>query len=213
MTRTNPLRIAIAIGLFCASSLAQEITPSELFAKVKSAYDSLETYKSEGTITADMTTGGTAVKLETSFSIVLKKPNLYLVSWTQKMPMGMSQVGAVWNDGTQPYLYMGDSYSKMSDDETALASATGISSGAAFNIPTLFLPVFREEAGWPTRLKDAKIEAAEKVGDEDCYVVSGASPASRNRCLMEFWAEPSARSAPSCRRPAGNVRLSNSPCG
>src|SRR5690242_5465159 len=126
MTRTSPLNIIFSVGLLCATCIAQETTPGEVFARVKSAYGSLQTYKSEGTITAEVNTGAMTVKFDTSFSIVLKKPNLYLISWTQKnMPMpGMSQSGAVWSDGTQPYLYMENAYSKMVSDEVALAAAT-----------------------------------------------------------------------------------------
>ena len=94
---------------------------------------------------------------ETSFSILLKKPNLYLISWTQKnMPMaGMTQGGAVWSDGTQPYLYMGvmNAYSKMGSDEMALASATGISGGAANTIPSLFLLGVQGETGSVLKVK------------------------------------------------------------
>ena len=45
---------------------------------------------------------------------------------------GREQAGAVWNDGTQPYLYMGvaNADAKMTGDIFALGAATGISSGA-----------------------------------------------------------------------------------
>ena len=72
------------------------------------AYDSMQTYKAKGTIASEMESGGIKMSTNTEFSIVLKKPNLYLISWTQNntaMP-GMMQSGAVWSDGTQPYLYM-----------------------------------------------------------------------------------------------------------
>jgi hypothetical protein len=128
------------------------------------------------------------VNAETSFSIIMKKPNLYLISWTQKnMPMpGMSQSGAVWSDGTQPYLYMGgmNAYSKMGSDELALGGATGISGGAAFTIPSLFLSVFKEQPAPFSRLKDPQIEMTEKVGKEDCYVISGSSSISKKEA---FW--------------------------
>lgn len=85
----------------------------------------------------------------------------------------MAQTGAVWSDGDQPYLYMGAmrAYSKINGDDIALASATGISGGAASTIPSLFL---KQQSPF-SRLKDPKIEAAEKVEGEDCYVISGTS--------------------------------------
>jgi hypothetical protein len=125
--------------------------------------------------------------METSFSILLKKPNQYLISWTQRnalMP-GMAQSGAVWSDGTQPYLYMGamNAHSRMSSDELALASATGISGGAAFTIPSLFLSAFKEQPPPFSRLIDPKIEKSEKVGEEECYVIGGASPISKKEAI------------------------------
>ena len=187
MTRKKLFAFAILMMLI-AHGCAEDITPSEIFEKVKSAYKSMDTYKAQGTITANIDTGGTETNLETTFSIILKKPNLYLISWTQKnKPMaGMSQSGAVWSDGAQPYLYMGgtNAYSKMGSDELALASATGISGGAAFTIPSLFFSVFKDQPDRFSRLKDPQIEKTEKVGEEDCYVISGSSSISKKET---FW--------------------------
>ena len=187
MTRKKLFAFAILMMLI-AHGCAEDITPSEIFEKVKAAYRSMDTYKAQGTITVNIDTGGTERNLETTFSIILKKPNLYLISWTQKnMPMaGMSKSGAVWSDGAQPYLYMGgtNAYFKMGSDELALASATGISGGAAFTIPSLFLSVFKNQPDPFSRLKDPQIEKTEKVGKEDCYVISGSSSVSKKET---FW--------------------------
>ncbi|MBW7989856.1 MAG: hypothetical protein FVQ84_07560 [Planctomycetes bacterium] len=157
MTRKKLFAFAILMMLI-AHGCVEDITPSKISEKVKAAYKSMDTYKAQGTITANIDTGGTETNMETTFSIILKKPNLYLISWTQKtMPMaGMSQSGAVWSDGAQPYLYIGgtNAYSKMGSDELALASATGISGGAAFTIPSLFLSVFKNQPDPFSRLKD-----------------------------------------------------------
>ena len=107
-----------------AHGCAEDITPSEIFEKVRTAYKSMETYKAEGSITSDIDTTGMKRKTEASFSILLKRPNLYLIFWTYKNSAvpGMVQSGAVWRDGTQPYLYMEmmNAYSKMASDEHAL---------------------------------------------------------------------------------------------
>ncbi len=187
MTRKKIFAFAILMMLI-AHGCAEDITPSKISEKVKAAYKSMDTYKAQGTITVNIDTGGMETNMETTFSIILKKPNLYLISWTQKnMPMaGMSKAGAVWSDGAQPYLYMGgtNAYSKMVSDELALASATGISGGAAFTIPSLFLSVFKNQPDPFSRLKDPQIEKTEKVGKEDCYVISGSSSISKKET---FW--------------------------
>ena len=149
-------------------------------------YKSLGTYKAEGTVTVDVDAEVAKVNWETSFSILLKKPNRYLISWTQKNGMMPSIVlsGAVWSDGTQPYLYMGmlHAYSKMTSDEMAIATATGISGGSAMTITSLFLPSLENYASL-SRLKDPVIERTEKIGDEECYVVSATSIMSKKETL------------------------------
>jgi hypothetical protein len=192
MTKTKVIWVGVLIGILCANVYAKDITPREIFEKVQAKYNSIQTYKAQGIITSDVDASGMKMKIETSFSIVLKKPNLYLITWTQKnMPMpGMAQSGAVWSDGTQPYLYMGvmNAYSKMDSDKGALASATGISGGAAFTIPSIFLSAFKEQLTPFSRLKDPTIEKTEKIGDEDCYVISGASTISKKEA---FWVSKS----------------------
>src|SRR6266404_3502832 len=134
-----------AVTLTGTLCFGEETDPGEILKKVIATYDSLAAYSSEGTIVSDADTAAGKMKIESSFSIKLKKPNLYLIQWDQKNSMmpAMSQAGAVWNQGAQPYLYMGvtKAYSKMTTDEMALASATGISGGAAFTIPSLFFSV------------------------------------------------------------------------
>lgn len=185
---TMRLFVPCFVMMLSTYGCAQDTDPNEVFDKVVSTYKSMQTYKAQGTILSEIDFGGMKRNTETSFSILLKKPNLYLISWTQKnMPMpGMAQSGAVWSDGTQPYLYMGmmNAYSTMSSDDLALGAATGISGGAAFTIPSLFLSAFKEQPAPFSRLTDPKIEKTEKVGEEDCYVISGASTISK---METFW--------------------------
>jgi len=173
------------IGTVC---FAEDTEPSAIFKKVIAAYDSMETYSSEGTIISDVDSDVGKMKSETSFSMKLKKPNLYLIEWDQKNSMmpAMSQAGAVWKQGPQPYLYMGvtKAYSKMNADDMALGSATGISGGAAFTIPSLFLSVFKGQPATFSGLVAPQLTGNEQVDGEECYVVSGSSPRSRKET---FW--------------------------
>ena len=180
-------------------------TPKEILKKFTATYKAMKTYKAEGTTTSDIDTGGgMKMKTETSFSILLKKPNLYLISWTmtpkymsipgmaesdeqlEEAIKGMAESGAVWSDGAQPYLYMGskNAYSKMTSDEIALDRALGTCGTATFTIPSLFLSAFKEYPTPFSWLKNPKIEKTEKIGDEDCYVLSGPSAISKKET---FW--------------------------
>ena len=170
----------VLFTIFAATGCSQDTAARQVLDKVKAAYKALETYQAQGTITLKADSGGRKVNAVITFSILLKKPNQYLISWTQKMPMGMNSLsGAVWNDGTQPYLYlyMGNAYSKMTNDEMALGNANGFSVGAAFTVPSLFLPMFQAHTNPFLRLQHLKMEPAEKLGNEECYVISATSSA------------------------------------
>lgn len=182
------IALAITVLMLGTNVFGDDISPNEILKKVVATYSAMKTYKAEGTITSDIDIDGMKTIMETSFSILLKKPNLYLISWAKKnmfMPSDV-QPGTVWSDGIQPYLYMGkmNTYSKVTSDEIALSSATGVSGGVALTIPLLFLPVFKNQPAPFSRIKDPKIEKTEKVGGEDCYVLSGSSAISKKET---FW--------------------------
>ena len=173
--------ISIILTTLTVSCPADEPEPTKIFEKVIATYKSMETYQSEGTVTSNMEMDGKIITSFTNFSILLKKPNLYRISWTQNNPGPNVQSGVVWSDGTQPYVYMGTTkvYSPMTNDEYALATATGISGGVAFTIPSIFLSVFKENHDPFSRLINPKLEGIEQVADEECFVISGSSNASQ----------------------------------
>jgi Predicted periplasmic protein (DUF2092) len=173
----------VTLLVISTTTFAADTDPSRIFEEVISTYKSMQTYKAHGIITTDVDTSGMTMKTQTEFSMNLMKPNRYRITWNQKnMPIpGMAQAGAVWSDGTQPYLYMGimNAYSKMASDEVALSSATGISGGAALTIPSFFFSLFKEESLPFSRLRNPKFEKIEKVENEECYVISGSSTISK----------------------------------
>ena len=178
--------LLVAVVFAAGQTGAEELEPAAILKKVAEAYDALDTYSSEGTAQIEMDVG-TKMKTETTFSIKLKKPNLYLITWktsTTGMPV-MDQAGAVWSDGTQPYLYMGimNAYSKIKGDMTALGGATGISSGAAATIPFIFLSIDKDQPKPFSQLVEPKREKDEAVDGDDCYVISASSPTSKSETL------------------------------
>ncbi|MHC4698751.1 MAG: hypothetical protein ACYTFA_18635, partial [Planctomycetota bacterium] len=84
MTRTRTIALLIMILILGTNVFGDDISPNEVLQQVAATYKAMKTYKAQGTITADIDTRGMKLKTETSFSILLKKPNLYLISWTQK---------------------------------------------------------------------------------------------------------------------------------
>ena len=175
--------LAITVLMLGMPVFGAEPAADELLKKVAQKYQTMKTYRADGTIRMDADSAGRKLQIETSFTMLLKKPNLYLISWKQTGIVPQS--GTVWSDGTQPYLYMAatNAYGKMESDEMALAGATGISGGAAFTIPSMFLPVFTKPAEL-SRLKDPQIKESEAVEGDDCYVIAGSSPLSAKET---FW--------------------------
>ena len=182
---------SVATGSVSAEGTTTDgISAEEVLKKAEEAYKALETYESEGSAVMEMDMDEHETKTETSFSMRLKKPNLYRISWSQKNAMTpmATQRGAVWSDGTQPYLYMGiiNAYSKIDSDEMALGAATGISSGAAITIPSMFLVDICDQHGQSLsqRLNNPVVERTERFEGHPCYVVSGSSAISKKET---FW--------------------------
>jgi hypothetical protein len=162
-------------------------SPVSILKRVLTTYKSMPTYCSNGTIVSERMEGTTKIVTTTTFSLNLKKPNFYVITWNQtSIPQALPQGGAVWSDGTQPYLYllMNKSYAKIGDDVAALGAANAVSAGATNTIPSLFFPAFTDKGFALARLKNPVVERSDFMGGEDCYVLSGASNLSKRET---FW--------------------------
>lgn len=182
MTATR-VALSIVSWVWATTALAEDLSPGDLAKRVVHAYASLDTYQAEGTVYSDINHGHGNMKTETTFSMYLKKPDQYLISWTKKMPMGMgTNVGTVWNDGQQACVYTGfdsalrneGTCTRMSEASMAIAYATGISGGAAYRVPSLFLALNNVRLGWPARLKNPSV-ASGVFEEEACYILQGVN--------------------------------------
>jgi hypothetical protein len=99
-------------------------------------------------------------------------------------------------------------YSKMGSDEVAIGAATGVSGGAAFTIPSLFLTAFKDQPNPFSRLIDPKLMDSEQVDGEDCYVISGSSSVSKNET---YWISKTShlikKYSRSLERPEGPMKM------
>lgn len=170
------IRWMLAVGVCCASSaLAEGPTAREVLERTQAAYAAMETYQSEGTVRAALTANRT---IDTTFSIRLKRPDRFLISWVQTLPGGFQQSmrGAAWNDGTGSYLYFGmlGAYAPMPSSLMALSAATGVSGGSAASITPFFIDEFSEITGSLTeRINNAVLVGEEVVDGAACHVISG----------------------------------------
>jgi outer membrane lipoprotein-sorting protein len=155
-----------------SNSVEAKSSAKEIFEKAREAYAALTSYTDQGKIVASLN----GLTITTTFKIKLARPNLYRVEWVQTNDSANSTTitkpQSVWSAGEGDFLDMlGRGPKKQPSQEMALASATGISGGAAATIPSAFLKTqWGDQLGGAAR-SDTQ-QADEKVGDTDCYVFS-----------------------------------------
>lgn len=166
----------IVIFFMGVNVFSNDLSPDEILKEVADTY---KTIKAEGTITNETEDShGEKGGSKFFFSILFKKPNLYLITLTSiKAPPGHALFVTVWSDGTQPYLYNGitNSYAKITSDEMAFYIIRVMNGPELLYFPSLFLPTLSGQEEPFSWLKNPKIEKIEKIGEEDCYVISGSS--------------------------------------
>lgn len=173
MIAIKTVALNIAIFFLGANAFGNDLFPDTILKEVADTYKTMEAYKAEGTINNETEASRTKNWAKFSFSVLFKKPNLYLITWKQTNAPQDSNISiAAWNDGTQPYMYfrMSNSYAKITSDEMVLHIINAMN-GPSLNLLSLFQG-HEEPFSW---LKNPKVEKIEKIGEEDCYVISGTS--------------------------------------
>lgn len=207
------LALYFCLLLMRAATFAQDTDPRAILNQVAATYDALDSYSATGTVHSELASNGTLVNVVTSFSIKLKKPNLYQITWEQKNATTgeVIQAGALWSEGTQPYLYLGgaNAYTRMKSDGVARGAAAGPSDGAAFTIPSLFFMKSRQVTDPFSNLSELKLVGAEQVEGEACYVISGNLSDVQKRTI---WISQTTylirKSSHAFDKPAGNEQFS-----
>jgi len=186
---------------------ASDPTAVEIIQKVQAKYAGLDSYSSEGEIISDMDMSGVDVdtipgmtddrtkKLRESkrlqdalkkrqtfkhtFSIKLARPDYY-IEWDQKIHEKYSNTGAVWSKGKEHFLFNAKRKTSPKDRRMALASATGVSGGAANTLPSLF---FAQPANVLHQLNEVRQEGEEAIDGDQCYIIAGKMA----NMTMKYW--------------------------
>jgi hypothetical protein len=184
----NKLKIVvcvITILILCTNAYADNPSAEEILKNVAATYNSMKTYKVEGNINIEDVTNTSKSLVNYSFSILMKKPDLYLITWEPiNPPRRHENFYAVWNNGTEPYSQYRSNYAhyKIASNEKILSEIKG--NHGPFNIfPQLFLPVFKGQEAPFAWLKNPKVEKIEKIGEEECYVITGSSDMARREII------------------------------
>ena len=175
---------------------AEEPTPEFLIRQVINTYRSLDTYQVNGQTDWDHTDfkeGGKVSHQTNRFTILLKKPNGYHITWKKAFsPLKMPSQGAVWKTGPQAYGYnqtekglMPNGYMMLPTDLGNLMGHSGASMGATEIIPALFFTFFSEKDLRISRLKNPIIvKGREEINGDLCYVLKGESYGNR---VLTYW--------------------------
>ena len=164
--------IIVSVFLLTATCLSAE-TAQDILNKSVAAYQGLETFSVEGTaIRESVVRGSQAPKITSTFSMRLKKPNLYRITWNNNEAPRLSY--ATWNDGKQPYQYMSH-YNAYWPVENIEESFTFAANGASKNIPYLFFESILDTHSPFSPMKAPLMKGSEVINGEDCYVISSPS--------------------------------------
>src|ERR1700677_994363 len=175
---------AAAAGTPQAGGDDDKLTPQEIATQALAAYTALASYSDSGTIVAEG--GGESEK--TTFNIRLQRPDFYRIEWSTN-DGAQTKAGAVWSDGNGTFLALGTGAKKpMKDRSMALASATGISGGAAASIPGTFFgdpwgDVLKVPASGRIELTREKDEM---IGGVDCLVITGVLDTAKMRAAAKL---------------------------
>jgi len=173
----------------------------EIVEKVLARYAELKTYSSSGQVLTDMDMSNmdisalpgmdeeqlkkikeddefknalkTPQKIMHSFIIKLAKPNLYCIEWNQEVNGILSIKGAAWSAGGEHTVIVAGNKFTPPTLELALATATGVSGGAANTIPTIF---FSTDTNAIKKIKSWSLTGEEKINAQPCYILSGKMP-------------------------------------
>jgi beta-lactamase regulating signal transducer with metallopeptidase domain len=138
--------------------------------KVLVKYAIMKSYSAEGEVISDIDMSNNHQVLKHTFKVKLARPNLYCVEWQQKFH-GFNNTGAVWtSDGQEHFLFNAGKKTSRKDRMMALASATGVSGGAAHTIPALF---FDGPSAILKTIGEVESRGEEEIDGDQCYRLSG----------------------------------------
>ncbi len=170
------LSAAAGTAAVAGSGSGDSLTAEAIVAKSLDGYAALSSYSDSGTVATEMA----GQRNTLTFNLRLQRPNLYRVNW---QGTALTGEGVAWSDGSGDFLQAtapgqakDSKAQKMQNRRSGLARAAGLSWTAAATVPQAF---FKQNLG-DMLLAPAtsgryplKKETDAKIGDADCYVVSG----------------------------------------
>jgi hypothetical protein len=117
------------------------------------------------------------------FQLIFRRPREFYFEWIDYYLADGARRSMVWTQGTETWLYREPkTYERKGDLEMGIASAMGLSYGAAYTIPRLLLPNVR---GWAlTQLRKSALIDKEVFESTTCYHIRGLD---LNGDIVDVW--------------------------
>lgn len=191
-------QFAIVLACVALAHSGLCLTANEIIANVQKKYAGLTSLSASGKVISDFDASGvdlasvlpadakppTDAQLQAAkaaaqqrrtmtmdFTVRVARPELYHVAWSQQIAPGQLNKGAAWSAGNGFFLLLGDKkVMQQIDLNLGLASATGVSSGVANTLPSMF---FQRPSSLLALLRNIAQFPDETISGEDCYVVTG----------------------------------------
>jgi outer membrane lipoprotein-sorting protein len=151
----------------------------DVLERMASAYAGCRSYRDSGVVTTVfISTGGTQMSQRRTvvkpFTTAFVRPDRFRFEYRHGDDEDQEIAYIVWRKGREvlTWWYVGRGVEKSKSLNLALAGATGVSGGAAHNVPVLLLP--KEVSGWrATDMADAKRIEDGKLGEAECFRIEG----------------------------------------
>ena len=155
-------------------------TAAEILRKMEETYHLLTSFSAAGKMTSEIKTpdflsGAPLPTTDLTFTIKLARPDLYRIEWGHEF--SSVDRGAVWSSWDGHYVLTAGKVSKHASRQLALIiGSTLLQGNIVRTAPPLFFPDVLFGASWLAQLKNAATQPDERIGGEDCYVLSAEDP-------------------------------------
>jgi len=178
--------LILSVSIYAEKIHDDKLSADIILKKSAAKYKSLKTYSDTGTIQSEVVYNGIRNSINISFKILMQKPDLYLISWSQTNSMiPIPQNSTIWSTGKQTYRYINTlrAFSKLPNAKYGLAASAGISNGITNFIPSLFFEFFYNSNSFFSKLINPELIKIEQIDGDECYVINSSSSFSKKITL------------------------------
>lgn len=174
------------------------MNPQEVMDRLAQRYASCSVYSDCGSVCSFDDNVERTDQRRFVFRTFFERPMKFRFEWKQEMPIKSPverNFNIVWCDGSQTASFYDFEPGPTIEDNLvyAIAGATGISMGSAFEVPSLLIPEIREESNHMLLLEDLRLSESETIGEHDCFQILGSSYRSSDTILWISKADYSLR--------------------